>query len=73
MWYSLGMNKNLSAKALSAMTDANGSTGRVPTTTSPETLKELRDAGMISTGHGLTRTGRIVRERHVEALMGEAF
>lgn len=64
---------NLSSKALAAMTDANGSTGKVHESAGPEVLRELREAGMIAAGGGLTRSGRIVRDRHVAAKMDELF
>lgn len=67
------MANELSAKALAAMTDANGSTGKIHASAGKEVLAELRAAGMIGNGGGLTRTGRIVRDRHVDAKMDELF
>jgi hypothetical protein len=67
------MANNLSAKALAAMTDANGSTGKIHESAGEDVIRELRAAGMIGTGGGLTRTGRIVRERHVESEMDRLF
>jgi len=39
----------------------------------PAVWAELKDAGMIRDGGGLTRAGSIVRERHVTALLDELF
>lgn len=39
----------------------------------PAVWAELRDAGMIRDGGGLTRAGSVVREREADRLMDELF
>ena len=67
------MTQELSTKALAAMTDANGSTGKIHASAGKDVIAELRAAGMIAAGGGLTRTGKIVRDRHVSAEMDRLF
>lgn len=70
---------NLSSKAKAAITDANNSTGRLPVNahgkdmTDADTIRELRDAGMIGANNGLTMRGRIARDRITEAALDAAF
>lgn len=45
----------------------------VPVTINGETEAELRQAGLIGEGGGLTRKGSIKRERVVNAALDEAF
>lgn len=66
------MSTKLSSKALTAITNANGSTGRVQSN-DEAVLKELKEAGLIANGNGLTRSGRIARDRHIEKTLGELF
>lgn len=39
----------------------------------PAVWAELKDAGLIGDGGGLTRAGSITRERHADALMDQLF
>ncbi len=64
---------NLSSKAKAAITDANNSSGKVHPSAGPEVLAELREAGMIGRGDGLTMRGRIARDRITEAALDAAF
>lgn len=65
---------NLTAKAIKALINANGSHqgAEVPVTTLAAEF-ELQDAGLIGKGNGLTRKGTIVRERLVNAALEAAF
>lgn len=63
----------MSEAAKAAMVDANGSTGKIHASAGKAVIEELRKAGFIGRGNGLTMRGRIYRDRHVSAQLDELF
>lgn len=65
----------LSREALTALMNVGTSRqgSAVPVARGGELFNELKAAGMIRNGGGLTRAGSIARERHANQLLDELF
>jgi hypothetical protein len=63
----------LSTKALDALVNAGTNRQGAKVTSRPEVIEELRKAGQIAEGDGLTRAGTITREREMSVRMDEMF
>jgi hypothetical protein len=65
----------LSQDAMTALmnTGTNRQGSAVPVARGSQTWEELKVAGMIRAGGGLTRAGSIVREREANRLMDQLF
>lgn len=62
---------DLSHGAKEALINANTQTGRLPQGTPDMVALELRDAGLVGQGLGLTMPGRIARHRLMDARLEE--
>lgn len=65
------MAEKLSKEARDALVNAKNSNGYVRASFKVE--KELKAAGLVGSGGGLTRTGSIAQERATEQMLNEMF